>query len=85
MKQISLTQGQFAVVDNTDYEWLNQWTWHAVRMKDGSYLAKRSKGISMSRQILGLEVGDKRKAQYINKDSLNNKRNNLRIASKGIV
>lgn len=28
-RRIKLTQGQFAIVDNKNYEWLNQWKWYA--------------------------------------------------------
>ena len=29
MKHITLTQGQFAIVDDEDYEWLMTWKWYA--------------------------------------------------------
>ena len=29
MKKIFLTQGQFTIVDDADYEWLNQFNWYA--------------------------------------------------------
>ena len=29
LRQIPLSQGQFAIVDVADYEWLNQWRWFA--------------------------------------------------------
>src|SRR6185437_4383803 len=29
IRRIELTQGQFAIIDAADYEWVNQWTWYA--------------------------------------------------------
>jgi len=30
MKRIPLTQGKFALVDDADFGWLNQWQWYAA-------------------------------------------------------
>jgi hypothetical protein len=89
MKRISLTQGQFATVDDEDFEWLNQWTWYAVRRGRGLYYVKRSHSlgngeyteICMDRQILGLEYRDGRRVKYINKDTFDNRKNNLKIVT----
>lgn len=35
MKEIQLTQGKVALVDDADYDWLNQWKWSAVKNKNG--------------------------------------------------
>ena len=80
MQRISLTQGQFATVDDEDFEWLNQWPWYAVCRGRGLYYAERL-GISMHRQILGLKLGDRRRAEHINRDKLDNRRSNLKIVS----
>ena len=37
MKEIQLTQGQVAIVDDADFEWLRQWKWHA---QQGNYKSK---------------------------------------------
>ena len=84
MQRISLTQGQFATVDDEDFEWLNQWTWCGGCSKKNCctkglmYYAKRT-GISMHRQILGLKAGDKRRVKHINRNNLDNRRSNLEI------
>jgi AP2 domain len=87
---IKLTQGQVAVVDAVDYDWLSQWKWYAVWDEDvQSFYAVRNsertkagkqRPIKMSRFILGLTFGDKRQADHWNRDTLNNRRSNLRIS-----
>src|SRR4029077_18371669 len=90
---IPLTQGQFAIVDAADFEWLNQWKWYALwNCKTRSFYAARTPpqangqkpyGISMHRQILGLEHYDPRLGDHIKSgETLNNRRSNLRIADK---
>lgn len=85
-REIPLTQGQVAVVDAADYEWLNQWKWYASwckRMR--GYYAKRDayrhEKVWMHRLILGLEIGDKLVADHQNNNTLDNRRSNLRIAT----
>jgi plasmid maintenance system killer protein len=44
VKEMRLTQGQVALVDDEDYEWLNQWKWQAKHDKSTKgYYAVRSK------------------------------------------
>ena len=33
MKEIPLTKGQVSIVDDSDFEWLNYWPWHAQKSK----------------------------------------------------
>lgn len=79
MKKIPLTQGKFALVDDEDYEWLNQWKWSTLH-KNGKWYAIRG-GLgwtdSMHREILGLKLGDPRIGHHKDGDGLNNCRNNL--------
>src|SRR6185437_652281 len=89
---IPLTQGQFAIVDDSDFEWVSQWTWQAQwNPQTRSFYAIRTSSVAngkrpttlrMHREILGLSLGDPRLADHIKSgDTLNNSRSNLRIAT----
>jgi hypothetical protein len=84
---IPLTQGQFAKVSPEDYDWLTQWGWYAWWCPSThSYYALRrrhgGKPVRMHRIILGLESGDRREGDHQNKDTLDNRRSNIRIADR---
>ena len=87
---IPLTKGLYAIVDNSDYEWLSAFTWHATwNYRTRSFYAHRKalrsephpgKTIPMHRQILGLGYGDERVGDHKEtRQTLDNRRNNLRI------
>jgi hypothetical protein len=83
MKEIELTQGYVAIVDDEDYEYLSQWKWFASRNATGRYYAVRNEGknqIRMHREILkapkGMEV------DHINTNTLFNVKKNLRICTR---
>ena len=90
MKYIKLTQGKVALVDDSDYNWLNQHKWYAHKNQGNFYAVRRSirtneKGkhftISMHRQILRLGYGDKREGDHQNHNTLDNRRDNLRVCT----
>lgn len=87
MNEIPLTQGKFTVVDDEDYEWLMQWKWFAVKAgktyyaRRASYKNGRLSPIPMHREILGLLYGDGTLGDHRNRNGLDNRRNNLRVAS----
>lgn len=85
MKKIKLTQDKYALVDNQDYDFLNQWKWHfnsgyAMRRE---YL-KGGKGKSvyllMHRVIMNTPRG--LETDHINMDKLDNRRQNLRVCTR---
>lgn len=88
MKIINLTQGQVTLVDDKDFDWLNQWKWWALKNKDNTFYAVKhgSKingkyvAIRMHRLILGL-TDPKVLGDHEDHNGLNNQRSNLRIAS----
>jgi hypothetical protein len=90
---IPLTQGQWTIVDAADYDWLMQWKWHAnYNTYTKSYYAGRGtprcmrdmpRAIWMHREILGLpRKFDGRICDHRDYATLNNRRSNLRIATK---
>ena len=83
-REIPLSKGYVALVDAADYEWLNQWRWKAhVSGKSGRVYAVRTTVISMHRQIMGLVPGDGLLVDHTDTlQSLDNRRSNLRLATK---
>lgn len=88
MKKIKLTQGKYALIDDEDFEYLNQWKWHissngyAVRRPyiGGGRIGQKCKTIRMHRIIA--EVTGKNDTDHINGNKLDNRRKNLRICSR---
>lgn len=83
MRKITLTQGREAIVDDEDFEYLNQWRWYAVRKKNHFYAARNEGGIwpkihiiKMHRAILN--PPDNMHVDHINGDGLDNRRENIR-------
>lgn len=85
MKEIKLTQGQVAVVDDADFDWLNQWKWYAHKHPRGrcfyairnTYKDAKHQTIKMHRLILGI-TDPKVLCDHKDGDGLNNQRSNLR-------
>ena len=78
-KQISLTQGKVALVDDNDYEWLMGWSW----CFDGRYAVRgenRNGRFYMHRQIMGATHGEV--TDHINQNKLDNHRCNLRLVTQ---
>jgi len=83
MKRIKLTQGKFALVDDADFEWLNQWKWCADESGNTCY-ALRAKSCKVGRirmhcLIMGARQGYE--IDHINDNGLDNKRLNLRFCT----
>lgn len=97
MKQIPLSQGKLALVDDDDFEYLSRFKWAACwEPKSRAYYARRviylgkdgdryrNTTVNMHREIMGLEKGDKRRVDHRDPlDTLNNQKSNLRLSTPG--
>lgn len=98
MREIVLSQGKIAIVDDEDYDWLSQWSWYYRRdntgRKDGKKYdrAVRSVRIGSSKMNHSYELymhreimkaGPDQKVDHVNGDGLDMRRSNLRFYEKG--
>lgn len=86
MKQIPLTQNKVALVDDEDFERLNQHKWYAVRKRQAWYAQRsisringKQKNILMHREIMDAPEGIQ--IDHRNGDGLFNCKENLRSAT----
>lgn len=83
MRKIELTHGEFAIVDDENFEYLNKFKWYAIRYyKHHCFYAVRRDGgktILMHREVMQTPKG--MVTDHIDHNGLNNQKNNLRICS----
>lgn len=87
MKEIRLTKGLVALVDDDDFEWLSKFKWcvagpgYARRRGKKSDGEREGKNIYMHREIMGLVDGDRIEVDHIDRNKANNQRSNLRVCT----
>lgn len=89
LKKIPLTKGYYALVDNEDFEWANNYSWQAIP-KDNRIYVRRSKRIGPDRKTNSktfymhrelLNANENEYVDHINGNPLDNRRKNLRICT----
>lgn len=81
MKKIFINKTSFALVDNDDYEYLNQRKWSITKL--GYVQAwdnEKKRSVHMQRLLITPGTGEQ--VDHINGDKLDNRRCNLRIADR---
>ena len=85
MREILLSQGKIALVDDDDFELISSHKWHAKMDRNTFYakthirIAGRFATLHMHRLILGVSVG--LMVDHLNNNGLDNRRCNLRLAN----
>jgi hypothetical protein len=79
-KEIQLSRGLVAVVDDEDFDWLSQSAWQAVPDSHGdTFYARRRDGRRMHREIVHAKPGQL--VDHRNGNGLDNRKYNLRLCS----
>lgn len=86
MKEIQLTQGKVALVDDEDYEYLNQFKWYAHKdyKSPNIWYAVRSEYTKGKLTMISMHwvIMNKKLIDHVDTDGLNNQKYNLRHCTR---
>jgi hypothetical protein len=87
MKELKLTQGKVALVDDCLFDELNKYKWHLIKGRHTYYASSFIKiddnfvQISMHRFIMGV-INSKIQVDHLDHNGLNNQKSNLRLCTR---
>lgn len=87
MKEIQLTHGKVALVDDDMFDYLNQWKWFAIKHRNTYYAARgkynegKREHISIHRVVMNCIANDGKIVDHKDGNGLNNQKENLRICT----
>ena len=85
MKKMKLTNGDFALLDNHDYDKLSKYNWGLGPRK---YIQRtktengKQTSVVIHREIMGCIKGDGKTVDHVNRNRLDNRRVNLRLVNR---
>ena len=96
MREIQLTQGYIALVDDEDYEFLSQWKWYAKRgtknktpyaVRNFSYTSSNSHRVTLKMHNVIWEyhnrpISEGLEIDHQNRNGLDNQKENFRLATR---
>lgn len=86
MKEIKLTRGMVALVDDEDFEYLNQWKWRAIPNNKTFYSQRdvqvNNHRFSIKMHRLIMNTPDSMEVDHIDHNGLNNQKSNLRNCTR---
>ena len=88
MKKVILSSGDVCLVDDDDYDFVNQWRWKPIKSKKNTYAGRNIRGtggkkwgcVLMHRLIT--DAPDGKQVDHINHMTLDNRRDNLRLCDQ---
>lgn len=84
MKEIQLTQGKVAIVDDEDFERLSSFKWYFQKAKDAGRARRRISGSGNRATFMHREIMNAPphlQVDHINGNSLDNRKQNLRLCT----
>lgn len=80
MKEIKLSQGKVSLVDDEDYEYLNQFKWFADKHRNTYYAGRQeSRHLGLQRtKLMHCVIMNHKGIDHIDGNGLNNQKSNLR-------
>lgn len=79
--QIPLTKGMFAMIDEEDFELVSRYKWYARPVERTHYANSKSKKLIIMHRLI-MDINDPSiQIDHRNRDGLDNRRSNLRIAT----
>jgi len=81
MKEIYLTQGETAIVDDEDFEEMNLFKWCLCRARNLKYAIRTERGLNQFMHRIIMIPPEGMHIDHINGNGLDNRRENLRVCS----